>query len=162
MKKQALIFIFFMFSILSYSQTPTDSIGIKLGMAKKDVIAMLDKLQIKYRIENKNKIQITQHTVSIGSEFDNCILSFRKDLFSEASFIKELSKNEEATMRIKFAYISKQLSEHFLMKRQMEQLQNGFYSGWSDIYKNYAVLKWEEADNGKSVLNLIYSSRKLF
>lgn len=157
-----LVFIFILFSTLSYSQTPTDSIGIKLGMSRENVIAALERLQIKYNIEDKNNIQITQPTVSIGSEFDNCRLSFRKGLFSEASFTKELLKNEEATMKIKFAYISKQLSEHFLMKRHMEQLQNGFYSGWSDIYKNYAVLKWETSDNGKGRLNLIYSSRKLF
>ena len=161
MKKIVLLLILSFASAAIFGQLPTDSLGLKLGMTRDGVVETLNNRGIKYSITEKDEIRIGQSVISVGSEFDNCTLSFKKNVFVEVSFVKILPASQSNVMNIKFNYLSKQISEHFLMRRYSERLKNGMYNGWTNVNKQNVQLRIE-TEGDSQILRLIYSSQKLF
>lgn len=159
MKRILITLLLSIITITTYAQVP---FGLNFNSTKEEVIASLDNQGIKYEQTDKNKLRIITDTEieAETSQFDGCILFFKKNKFYEVELNKQLAKNEERVVMMKFQYLSKKISDKYLMRRYMEKLRDGYYSGWKDNKTN-VMLKWEKNDNGYN-LALIYSTKGLF
>lgn len=162
MKKIIILFSIFFISIVSYAQSPIESIGLVFGITKEDVQSRLENKGLRFEAANKDMLIINQQVESAGSQFGKCTLIFKKEKLIEANFEQVLTKSEERIASIKFPAISRWLSEKYVMRRYMEKSRNGYYNGWKSDENGYALLRWEKQDDGTSRLNLIFSPKGLF